>query len=51
MISQPRPVYPGPRPVSPAPLNNAIERPEKDYYDEPGKPHSFGNGYLFEFAG
>lgn len=50
-VTQARPVYHGSRPSSSAPLTNAIQREEKDYYDEPGKPHSFGNGYLFEFAG
>lgn len=29
---------------------NAI-REEPEYNDEPGKPHSFGTGYAFEFAG
>lgn len=29
---------------------NALQQ-EPDYHDEPGKPHSFGNGYSFEFAG
>lgn len=24
---------------------------EPEYNDEPGKPHSFGNGYVFEFGG
>ncbi|KAK9874980.1 hypothetical protein WA026_005796 [Henosepilachna vigintioctopunctata] len=38
---------------APAPQNiqsNNIEN-QRDYYDEPGKPHSFGSGYIFEFAG
>ncbi|KAL3277420.1 hypothetical protein HHI36_012768 [Cryptolaemus montrouzieri] len=38
---------------APVPQNiqsNTIED-RQDYNDEPGKPHSFGNGYVFEFAG
>lgn len=33
-----------------APQQNALEK-IPDYDDEPGKPHSFGVGYTFEFAG
>ncbi|RZB54394.1 Chitin bind 4 domain containing protein [Asbolus verrucosus] len=37
----------------PGPISNAIggEIREPEYNDEPGKPHSFGNGYVFEFGG
>lgn len=31
--------------------SNTIEDKEPEYNDAPGKPHSFGNGYIFEFAG
>nr|CAH7741683.1 unnamed protein product [Callosobruchus chinensis] len=41
----PRPIYPQ---ITPS-ASNTIE--EKDYHDEPGKPYSFGNGYIFEFGG
>ncbi|VEN56828.1 unnamed protein product [Callosobruchus maculatus] len=43
----PRPIYPQIG-LSPS-ASNTIE--EKDYHDEPGKPYSFGNGYVFEFGG
>ncbi|KAJ8961874.1 hypothetical protein NQ318_021492 [Aromia moschata] len=33
----------------PSASTNTIE--EKEYHDEPGKPYSFGNGYIFEFSG
>lgn len=33
-----------------SPEANTIQ-PEPEYNDEPGSPHSFGNGYLFEFGG
>ncbi|CAH2004094.1 unnamed protein product [Acanthoscelides obtectus] len=46
-IPPPRPAYP---PIGLAQsASNTIE--EKDYNDEPGKPYSFGNGYVFEFGG
>lgn len=53
--------YAGPRPQSSAytparytapvaqPESNSLE--DKDYFDEPGKPHSFGKGFSFEFVG
>lgn len=55
--------YGGPRPqpaaYAPARYTAPITRPEssnsledtKDYYDEPGKPYSFGKGFSFEFGG
>lgn len=36
---------------APAPQIQENSINERDYHDEPGKPHSFGNGYVFEFAG
>lgn len=30
---------------------NNLVRQEREHFDEPGKPHSFGNGYYFEFSG
>ncbi|XP_068909395.1 endocuticle structural glycoprotein SgAbd-8-like [Tenebrio molitor] len=37
---------------APAPISNAIGGvKEQEYHDEPGKPYSFGNGYVFEFGG
>ncbi|KAL1505825.1 hypothetical protein ABEB36_005297 [Hypothenemus hampei] len=37
---QPRPVQSG----------NDLDEKEPDYHDVPGKPYSFGTGYLFEFG-
>ncbi|XP_044756950.1 endocuticle structural glycoprotein SgAbd-8-like [Coccinella septempunctata] len=37
-----------------APVPQSIQQNsinERDYHDEPGKAHSFGNGYVFEFSG
>ncbi|XP_045468267.1 cuticle protein 6-like [Harmonia axyridis] len=36
-------------PVPQSVQDNSIN--ERDYSDEPGKAHSFGNGYVFEFSG
>lgn len=33
-----------------SPQTNALQQ-EPDYHDEPGKPHSFGAGYAFQFSG
>nr|CAI5829683.1 unnamed protein product [Callosobruchus analis] len=56
LIAPPPPKIAGPPPrqiypqigLTPS-ASNTIE--EKDYNDEPGKPYSFGNGYIFEFGG
>lgn len=39
------------RAAVPTQSSNAIEDKEREYNDEPGKPHSFGSGYIFEFSG
>lgn len=37
-------------PIAPrADSSNSLE--DKDYFDEPGKPYSFGKGFSFEFGG
>ncbi|XP_056648489.1 endocuticle structural glycoprotein SgAbd-8-like [Diorhabda sublineata] len=41
--------YPVPLSAKSAPSSDALQ--EKEYFDEPGKPHSFGSGYIFEFGG
>nr|XP_023029504.1 endocuticle structural glycoprotein SgAbd-8-like [Leptinotarsa decemlineata] len=48
-VAHARPAYAPPLTVSGSPRSNALE--DRDYNDEPGKPHSFGSGYLFEFSG
>ncbi|CAH0559530.1 unnamed protein product [Brassicogethes aeneus] len=45
--AQPQPVYPRSAPQQ----SNNLEDKEPEYNDAPGKPHSFGTGYIFEFQG
>ncbi|NP_001139387.1 cuticular protein-like precursor [Tribolium castaneum] len=40
---------PPPAPIASNNIGGGLKEPE--YNDEPGKPHSFGNGYVFEFGG
>lgn len=56
-IPQPRPqpqAYQAPTypqlQARPAPSTNEIGEKEPEYNDAPGKPYSFGSGYLFEFG-
>ena len=46
--AQNRPYQPAAAPISNA-ISSGVKEPE--YNDEPGKPYSFGNGYVFEFGG
>lgn len=51
----PQPIYTQPQPRFPAPIQrsegNSLDEKQPAYNDEPGKPHSFGSGYSFEFGG
>ncbi|XP_066141337.1 endocuticle structural glycoprotein SgAbd-8-like [Euwallacea fornicatus] len=46
---QPQPQY-APLRATPTPSSNALEDKEPEFNDAPGKPYSFGSGYLFEFG-
>ncbi|XP_060524215.1 cuticle protein 3-like [Cylas formicarius] len=48
--TQPKPTYSQLR-AQPDPISNSLNEKEPEYNDEPGKPYSFGNGYIFEFGG
>ncbi|XP_018331454.1 uncharacterized protein LOC108741232 isoform X2 [Agrilus planipennis] len=49
-LQQPRAAYTQVRPAF-TPSNELEQQRDLDYQDEPGKPHSFGSGYVFEFTG
>ncbi|XP_050311050.1 endocuticle structural glycoprotein SgAbd-8-like [Anthonomus grandis grandis] len=55
--AQPRPAYQQPQypqypqlQVRPTPSSNELGEKEPEYNDAPGKPYTFGSGYLFEFG-